>query len=235
MSSDSNKISLRSAALIAGFSLLGMVFAAPFAELYMYPKIMVSGNAAETTKNILANLSLFRTGILCYVLTFIFDLTAAWALYILMRPVNENLSRLTALFRIVYGVIALVALINLYSILRLLGSKEFLTAISPDPFSSQVMNFYKEFKSGWAFGLLFFGIHLVLLGYMVFRSDYIPKILGILLIIAGLGYMANPLKPILYPTVSVDFARYTFYGELIFMLWLLIRGYRIKETKPELP
>jgi hypothetical protein len=192
---------------------------------------MVSGDAAETTKNILANMSLFRTGIFCYVLTFIFDLVAAWALYILLRPVNEYLSQLTALFRIVYGAIALVALINLYNILRLLGSNDFLTAVSPDPFYSQVMNFYKEFKSGWNFGLLFFGFHLVFLGYMVFRSDYIPRILGILLIIAGLGYMANPLKPILYPTVSVDFAKYTFYGELIFMLWLLIRGYRINEPK----
>jgi hypothetical protein len=225
----SNTISLRRAALIAGFSLLGMVLAAPFAELYMYPRIMVSGNPAETTRNILANLSLFRTGIFCYSFTFILDLVASWALYILLRPVNEHISQLTALFRIVYAVIAFVALINLYSILRLLGSNDFLTAAPPDPFYSQVMNFYKEFKAGWTFGLLFFGIHLVLLGYLVIRSKYIPVIIGILIIIAGLGYMANPLRPVLFPAISVDFAKYTFYGEIIFMLWLLIRGNRIKD------
>jgi hypothetical protein len=86
------------------------------------------------------------------------------------------------------------------------------------------------FRSGWYFGISFFGIHLGLLGFLVFRSDYIPRILGVLLIIAGLGYLINSLKPFLFPNINVDFAKFTFYGELIFMLWLLIKGWRIKES-----
>ena len=90
------------------------------------------------------------------------------------------------------------------------------------------------FRHDWYFGLLFFGIHLGLLGYLVFRSEYIPKILGVLLIIAGLGYLITTLKPYLFPNLNLDFARFTFYGELIFMLWLLIKGSRIKESDKEI-
>jgi hypothetical protein len=95
------------------------------------------------------------------------------------------------------------------------------------------MSSLEAFRSSWYFGLLFFGIHLGLLGYLVVRSNYIPRILGILLIIAGLGYLINALKPVLFPNINIDFAQFTFYGELIFMLWLLIKGPRIKESNEE--
>jgi hypothetical protein len=100
----------------------------------------------------------------------------------------------------------------------------------PDQLSFQVKLSINAFRSGWYFGILFFGIHLELLGYLVFRSNYIPKILGILLIIAGLGYLSNALKPFLFPNINLDFAKFTFFGELIFMFWLIIRGSRIKES-----
>jgi hypothetical protein len=86
-----------------------------------------------------------------------------------------------------------------------------------------------SFRYGFHFGLVFFGIYLMLLGYLVWRSNYIPWILGLLLVISGLGYFASALQPYLFPNVNIDFAVYTFYGELIFMFWLLIRGWRIKE------
>ena len=85
------------------------------------------------------------------------------------------------------------------------------------------------FKNGWYFGIIFFGIHLGLLGYLVLRSTYIPKIMGVLLIIAGMGYLLNALKPLLFANINLDFAKFTFYGELIFMLWLIIKGSRIQE------
>lgn len=218
-----NKTSLSRAALIAGIGLLIMVIAAPFAELYVFPKLVVAGNAVETAKNIIANQMLFTSAIFAYLVTFICDLVVAWALYIFLKPVNQNLSLLTAWFRLVYTVIALDALLNLVTILRLLNTSDTLIG-------SQVMLSINTFRSNWYFGLLFFGIHLVLLGYLVLRSNYIPKILGIVLVIAGLGYLLSNLKPFLFPHVNMDFAEYTFYGELIFMLWLLIRGSRIQES-----
>ena len=224
-----NKTSLGRAALMAGIGLLIMVIAAPYAELYVYPKLIVPANAAETTKNIIANKTLFTSAIFGYLITFICDLVVAWALYILLKPVNKNLSLTTAGFRWVYTGIALFALLNLVTVLRLSNISDILPILQPDQLHAQVMLSLNTFRTQWHFGLLFFGIHLGLLGYLVFRSKYIPKILGVLLIIAGLGYVLTTLKPYLFPTVNLDFAEYTFYGELIFMLWLLIIGARIKE------
>ena len=223
------KTSLRSAALIAGLGLLLMVVAAPFAELFVFPKLVVPGNALETTQNIIANKTLFASAIFGYLITFLCDLVVAWALYVLLKPVHENLSLLTAWFRLVYTMIALDALLNLVTVLRILNTSAILIGSQLDQFSAQVMLSIQSFRSHWYFGLIFFGIHLGLLGYLAIRSKYIPSILGILLIIAGSGYLLTNLKPLLFPNINLDFAEYTFYGELVFMLWLLIKGPKIQE------
>jgi hypothetical protein len=231
LTGSTNKTLLGKAALIAGIGLLIMVIAAPFAELYVLPKLVVPDNAAETVSNIMANQPLYTYAIFAYLITFICDLVVAWALYVLLKPVNKNLSLITAGFRWVYTGIALVALANLVTVLRLLNTSNTLSLSQPDQLVAQVMLSLSAFRTQWHFGLLFFGIHLVLLGYLVFRSKYIPGILGVLLIIAGLGYLLTSLKPFLFPDINLDFAEYTFYGELIFMLWLLIRGSKIQEQK----
>jgi hypothetical protein len=225
-----NKISLRKAAVTAGICLLIMVAVAPFAELYVYPKLVVPNNAAETAKNIIANQSLFTSAIFGYLITFIVDVVIAWALYILLKPVNSNLSLLTALFRLIYTVIALVALNNLITVLRLLTTPDYSTLFQSDQLYAQAMIYLRAFRNHWYFGIIFFGIHLILLGYLVLRSGYIPKILGIILAISGLGYILTSTRPYLFPDVNIDFAKFTFYGEVIFMLWLLIRGWKIKES-----
>jgi hypothetical protein len=189
----------------------------------------VPGNALETTQNIIANKTLFASAIFGYLITFLCDLVVAWALYVLLKPVHENLSLLTAWFRLVYTVIAIVALLNLVTILRVLNTSEVLTVLPGDSFSTQVLLSIDAFRSNWYFGLLFFAIHLGLLGYLVVQSTYIPKILGVFLIIAGLGYLLTNLKPFLFPSINLDLAEYTFYGELVFMLWLLIKGPKIQE------
>ena len=228
-----HRTSLGTAALIAGIGLLIMAIAAPFAELYVYPQLIVPENAAETVQNILANQGLFTSAIFGYLIAFICDVVVAWALYVLLKPADEHLSLLTAWFRLAYTVIALVALLNLVTVLRLLNPSAYLTGFQPDQVYVQVMLSLDAFKSHWYFGLLFFGIHLGLLGYLVFRSKYIPRIVGVLLVITGIGYLLTTLRPYLFPNINMDFAEYTFYGELIFMLWLLIKGPRIKESNEE--
>ena len=91
MTNSTNKTSLRAAALIAGIGLLTMVIAAPFAELYVFPKLVVRDNAVETAKNIMANETLFIAAIFGYLITFIADVVVAWALYVFLKPVQENL------------------------------------------------------------------------------------------------------------------------------------------------
>ncbi len=228
MTNQTTQLPLRKTALIAGIGLLIMVVAAPYAEMYVYPKLVVS-DAAETVKNIIANKSLFVSCIMGYLITFIADIVAAWALYLFLKPVGESLSLLTSWFRIVYTLISLTALLNLVTVSRLLDNATYMNAFQPEQLSAQVKLFLYTFRTNWSFGLIFFGIHLVLLGYLAFKASYIPKIMGILLIVSGVGYLATSLKPFLFPSINIDFAVYTFYGELVFVLWLLIKGARMPE------
>src|SRR5260370_8264755 len=116
MTNSTTGISLRNAALIAGLAILTMAIAAPFAEFFVYPKLVVSGNAAETAKNIIAHKTLFASGIFGYVITFICDVLAAWALYVLLKPVNDHLSLLTASFRLLYPFIPFFPIFNLLTL-----------------------------------------------------------------------------------------------------------------------
>lgn len=221
-------ITLRQAALIAGFAMLIMGLT-PFAEFAVYQKLVIPGNIEETVQNILANKRLFLTGIFGYLITFIGDVVVAWALYVLLAPVNRSVSLLTAWFRLVYTVIALFGLLKLVTVFRLLNTPDYLTAFGPDQLHAQVQLLLSSFRYEWSMGLVIFGIHLGLLGYLIYRSGYIPKVLGILLAIAGLGYPVYYLGPYLYPNADLGFIFITFFGELVFMLWLLIRGWKIQE------
>ncbi|MFD2937379.1 DUF4386 domain-containing protein [Spirosoma flavum] len=219
---------LATVALIAGSSLLIMVMAAPFAELFVFPKLVVAQNPAQTAKNIIANQPLFVAGIGAYLITFIGDLIVTWALYLLLKPVHENLSLLAAWFRLIFAVIALVALLNLLTVFRLLMTTDYSAVLEPKQLHTQATLCLNAFRSGFHFGIIFFAIHLVLVGYLVIKASYIPNSVGILLIITGLGYVLTSLKPYLFPTTNLNFVQYTYYGELIFMGWLLIKGSRLR-------
>jgi len=192
--------------------------------------LIVSGNGTETVRNLITHQTLFAVLITGYAITFICDIVAAWALYILLKPVNVYLSGLTALFRLVFAIVAIVSLLNLTNTFRMITAPDYLNLFKTDQLAAQVMLSANAFRTGFHFGLLFFGIYLGLLGYLVWRSTYIPSILGLLLAISGLGYFAKSLQPYLFPGINISFATYTFFGELIFMFWLIIRGWRIQET-----
>ena len=222
-------ISLRQAALIAGFGVLIMAFAAPFAEFFVFPKLVIPGNIEETAQNVVANQGLYLAGLIAYLITFICDVLVAWALYILLIPVNRSLSLLTAWFRLVYTVIALVGVFKLATVFRILTAPEYAAIVGSDQLHAQVHLLLKSFRYEWSFGLVLFGIHLGFLGYLVYQSDYIPRILGLLLAIAGLGWVIDSLRLYLFPNADLGFIMITFFGELIFMIWLLVRGWKIQE------
>jgi hypothetical protein len=224
------KSNLKSAALVAGLSLLFMVVFAPYAEMYVFPKLIDRFQPNVTAKNIIENKQLFVSGIFAYLITLIGDLVLTWALFILMKPTNKNLSLLTAWFRLVYTVIALVALNNVITSFRMLTTTEYLKFMTQEQINSFALVYLNAFKNHWYFGMIFFAIHLLLLGYLVIKSIYIPKFLGYLLILSGLGYLLTSVKPYFLPNVNIDFAMFTFFGEIVFMLWLLFRGHRLKEV-----
>lgn len=116
------------------------------------------------------------------------------------------------------------ALTNLIKVLSVIKSY-------PETQNTQLANsviFYlNSFKLEWSFALIIFGIYLILLGYLIYKSSYVPKIFGIFILIAGFGYLTHTLGTFFIPEYNLDFLFITFFGELIFMAWLLVKGRKI--------
>jgi hypothetical protein len=222
-------ISHRKAAIIAGFGLLAMGILAAFANFFVLQRLVVSGDAAATANNIIASEGLFRAGICSFLIVAILDVVVAWALYVLLKPTNKNLSLLTAWFRLVYAAILGIALVNLLSVLQLLSGADYLTAFEPNQLRALVMFFLDVHEQGVFIATVFWGLWLFPLGYLVFKSGYFPRILGVLLIIACFGNMLELVTFFLIPNFDNTISLYTGYGEILFMLWLLIKGVNVEQ------
>lgn len=225
-------MTLKRAALIAGLAYL--LDPVSYAEFTLYPKLVIPGHIEQTVANIGAHGGMFVAMTLCYFVNFIEDIIVAWALYILFVPVNRALSLLAAWLRVVYATLAIVGTLNLVTVYRMLNTPEYATLFGPKALQAQVALLLHSFRYEYAFVLIVFGIHLCLLGYLMFRSGYtgwISKVIGVLLAGDGIGWIAYELSPYLYPKANVDWLFYTFFAELIFMLWLLIAGWTLKEPE----
>jgi uncharacterized protein DUF4386 len=224
-----NDTSMRQAAVIAASALLVMSVLSPVGYFYIFPRLIDRASIAQTAHNIIAHQGLFTAGILCYLVTFLCDVLAAWALVVFLRPVNASLSLLAGWFRLTYAAMALVALLKLVTVLRLLRSPDFLATFGPDALHAHIQLLLSAFRYDWGFSMLVFAVHLGLLGYLVFRSGYVPRVLGVLLVINGAAYAVDSLRPYLFPSVTVPYLVVAFFGELIFMLWLFFRGSTLRD------
>src|SRR5207244_4240646 len=197
-------------------------------------KLIVAGDAQTTAQNIAGAQGLFRLAIGGFFAVAILDVVVAWGLYFVFQPVNRSLSLLTALFRVVYATIFAIAVNNLLSALQVVGGADFLKSLATDQVQAQMMVLLGAFQSGWDLALIVFGLHLFVLGILVFRSGKSGlRALGILVIAAGLGYLVDGCGKLLVPTYSLTVAMYTFIGEVLLMFWLLwkgIRGFAPKAT-----
>ena len=221
-------LTLRQAALIAGFGYL--LSPVGYAESN-YPKLVIAGNIEQTIENIAAHRGKFAVIIMCYLICFVEDVIIAWALYYLLAPVNRALSMLTAWFRLIYTAMALYAVMDLATVYRVVTTPDFQTLFGSSALQAQVRFLLSTFRYDWSLSLLVFGVHLLLLGYLIYRSGYVPWIIGILLVIDGFAWMVDSLQAYFYPDANLKYLFVAFLGELVFMLWLLIRGWAIREPQ----
>lgn len=221
--------SQRKAAIVAGLGILLMIIPSIFANFFVVQGLIARGDAATTASNILAKEMLFRLGILSFIVVVVLDVVVAWSLYVFFQPVNRHLSLLTGWFRLVYATIFAIALINLAIALRYLNDTNYLAVFKTDQLQAQALLFLNAFADGWSIGYVFFSLHLIFLGYLVFKAGYMPKILGALLIIAGLGYMFDSITGFLFPDFGVAISQFTFIGELLLAIWLVIKGVSVKQ------
>jgi hypothetical protein len=201
-----------------------MAIVAPIAEFGVFQKLIISGDAKSTANNIAASASLFRLATGGFLIVAIFDVLVAWALYIFLKPANENLSLLAACFRLVYSGIFAIALTDLFSVSQLLSGSQRFGALAAEQLEAQVMLHLDTFRQSWDIGLAFFGLHLAVLGYVVFKSGYITKFLGLMLFVSGVGYLTDSFGKLLLPHYGIVISEFTFIGEVLLILWLLWKG-----------
>lgn len=221
-------LSLRQAAIVAGAGLLIVSISAPFAQFFAFPRLMVAGDLDRTIQNLTENRGLFLSGIFAYLVNCTFDIIVAWALYVLLAPVNRPLSLLTFAACLVYIAMSLTGLLNYVEAFRLLHSPDAAAAIGTERLHAQVYMLVSSYQFDWGFALILFGFVLPLRGYLVARSKFIPAIFGWLQGIAGIGYIAYVLGVYFAPNLDLSILTITFVAEPVFMLWLLILGWRIK-------
>jgi hypothetical protein len=228
-------VTLAQAAWVAACSLLVMVALAPTAYYGIFPRLIVRTDMAMTVKNIAEHQGLFLVGIGCFLLTFIGDILVAWSLGIFLRPGSPGLARLVAWFRLGYAILALSALFKLPPILRIVRTPDFASAFGSSQLEAQVSAFLWAYRAEWTFGMLIFAVHLLLLGILVLRCGYVPKVIGILLVVNGLGYLVDSLHPYAFPSVKLPYLFLAFFGEIVFMGWLFFRGTRFRTGDEAIP
>lgn len=217
--------SIRRASVIAGVALLLMSALAAFGIFVAVEGLVTQGNAAQTAADIVASAGLFRLGIVSLFVIIALDVVIAWALYRVFSPVSTSLSLLAAWLRVVYAGVFMIATTQLLGALRLLNDGDYLAVFSADQLHAQALLQINAFTDIWQAGLFLFGLHLLVLAYLAYRSGYVPKLLGVLLGIAGIGYLFDSFAAVL--GMSTDVGAFTFVGEFLLALWLVIRGRRI--------
>ncbi|MGH8938345.1 MAG: DUF4386 domain-containing protein, partial [Actinomycetes bacterium] len=159
------------------------------------------GNLVVIEADVLAQEGLFRVAVVALYLVVVLDVVVAWALLHVFSPVNQQVSHLAAWFRLAYAAVFAVAISQLVSVPK-----------------------RDVFEDIWSAGLILFGAHLVLIGWLAYRSGYVPRWLGILLVVAGAGYAFDSFAGVLTPDFPITVSTVTFLGEFLLAVWLLIRG-----------
>jgi hypothetical protein len=198
-----------------------------FALLYVPSKLIVHGNATATANNIAASQTLFRAGIAAQLISQILFMWVALALYDLLKGVNQRHAALMLTLLVVSIPIALLNELNAVAALILVRGADFLSIFEKPQRDALAMLFLNLHSHGFAIAEIFWGLWLVPLGLLVYRSGFIPRILGLLLIANCFTYLANSFTYLLLPQYERIVDRWMkplSFGELLFMFWLLIMG-----------
>jgi hypothetical protein len=223
-------------ARMAGFLYLLYIVVSIFADVLGRSKLIVLGDAATTARNIIESAWQFRIGFVVDLVAALLFLLTAWALYVLLKQVNENLALLFLLLNLVGVAVWCVSDLFLITSQLLLSGADYLKVFQADQLQALAMLFLNMYKNGFSgIAQIFFSAWLFPLGYLVFKSGFLPKILGIILMVECFGWLMYPIQFFLFPgneVLTYLSSAVGFIGEFSLALWLLIMG--AKEQKPAL-
>ena len=214
---------VKKAARIAGFLYFMYILTPILAQLVAH---LGFGDAADIVNIMRTNEELFRIGFILNLLSALLFLLAAWALYVLLKPVNKNLALLFLLLNLVGVAVECFSFLNLFAGFLLTSSQSTLIGFQPDQLQTLAKFFVSLYKHGHMIAQLFFAAWLFPLGYLVFKSGYLPKFLGIVLMVECFGWLLYPLQFFLFPStvIATLSSAIGFIGEFSLTLWLLIMG-----------
>ncbi len=220
-------------ARLAGFLWLLMFIFGPIAQI-IRGKIFVVDDMVGTANNIMENEFLFRIGFASDLIMMISFVLLPLALYKLLSTVNKNLAMIMVIFVVLGTSINMINLLNEFTSLYLLSNAEYLNVFSEVQLQAKAMLSYDLYLHGYEIANIFFALWLVPLGLLVYKSDFLPKALGILLIVGGFGLLINVFVYFLfpgYPTINIILLIPHSLGEAIILLWLLIKGINTSKVK----
>lgn len=229
-----NTSSISKIARFSGFLYLFIAVCGGFAFFAGYENLIVTGDAAATANNIINSESLFRIGFAGDALTFLSEIVLTILLYHLFKPVNKTLSQIAAFSRLAMTTMIGMNLLNKLIVMHLLSSPDYSAVFTTEQLHALVNLFMTAFGFGSLIWGIFFGLHLLVIAYLIFNSSYFPKLLGILFAFASFGYLIHSFGHFLLPQFETFYTVVvlaTVPAELAFAFWLLIRGVNVKQWK----
>jgi len=215
-------LSRQRAAWIAGIALLLMAVLAPIAQFGVLENLIVPEDASTTVSNIVASPGMFQIAGVAFVIVALLDVVVAWTLHVVLQGVNRFASLVTAWLRTVYAGVLAIATTNLFEVARVATDRASLDASG---LQTEVIGSLRSFHIGYEeIGLAIFALHLFGLGYLVYRSADFPRFLGILVVVAGGGYLFDSLGQMLTADFGQSVAQFTFVGEALLIFWLFWRA-----------
>jgi len=229
-------ISIKNTARTAGLLYLVIIAAGMFGVLFVRGRLIVAGDPAATAHQIAGHESLWRAGIAGDLVMHLCDIPVMLIIYVLLRPAGRRLALLALLFNIVQTAVLAANKLNLVAALLPLSNQAYLKAVDPQILYTQSYLAIRLHDIGFGAGLLFFGMTLLVNGYLIRKSTYLPKVIGTLLQVAGFSYLAANfgllLAPQFFAPLSVWLMLPCFLAELSFALWLVFKGVNEEKWKP---
>lgn len=216
----------RKNARIAGILYFLQIPLGVFGIIYMPKILLVDGNIKMTILNILSNEFIFRLSIYCSILCSIITFITSIYISKLLKFVNENLAKLIVIFTMIMIPITLLNELNYIGILFILKSKDIISAFHVFQIESIIILLLKLHEFGLHIVGIFFGLWLLPIGYLIIRSNFIPKFIGCLLLLTCFGYLIDFTTSLLFPNIGFLISEYTWLGEVLMVLWLIMYGFK---------
>ena len=217
--------SIRTYVRIAGVLFILTMIGGFFGEFYVPNRLVVSRDAAATAKNIVEYNFLFRLGFAGYLIEAMCDIALSLVMYVILRPVHRNLALLSAFFGLVSTSVFAVGELFFFGSTLILGGSDYLKTFSPDQLSALALLFVKMYGLAAGIFMALYGTATAIRGYLIYRSGFLPRALGILLMVAGAGFVVRNFVLILKPAYASNlFLAPMFIAGLSLMLWMLVKG-----------